>query len=76
MTGLVGNTVVLAQESGQAGLGTLLANILGDPLSIVLVLMGAVLVGVSVLVFGYLTLGAVVDVVTPDLSGEQPPQAR
>lgn len=47
----------------------LLVQILSDPLSIVLLLTGAVLVGVSVAVFGVLALGAVLDLVTPEPKG-------
>lgn len=46
-----------------------------DPLSAVLLLLGAVLIVFSMGVFGYLTLGALVDLVTPDLSGRAPPEA-
>ena len=46
-----------------------------DPLAAVLVAVGAVFMLVSFGVFGYLTLGALVDLVTPDLSGRAPPRA-
>lgn len=47
----------------------------GDPISAILLLFGIVFVGVSSAVLGYLTLGALVDLVMPDVSGQSPPQA-
>lgn len=52
--------------------GTVVA---GGPVEALLVLIGALLVAVSMGVFGYLTLGALVDLVTPDLSARTPPRA-
>lgn len=46
-----------------------------DPLSALLLLVGALLVAVSMGAFGYLTLGALVDLVTPDVSARGPPRA-
>jgi len=46
-----------------------------DPISAVLMALGSLLVFVSLGVFGYLTLGAAVDLITPDVSGRSPPQA-
>lgn len=50
----------------QASITEAVGNILGDPISIVLVAMGALLVGFAMTVFGYLSLGAVVSLVTPN----------
>lgn len=48
-----------------------------DPLSAVLILLGAVLVGAASAVFGYLTLGAVASlVVRPGSGPSQPPEAQ
>ncbi len=41
---------------------------LRDPISFILVVTGALLVGGASAVFGVLTLGAVADALTPDLS--------
>jgi len=49
---------------------------LGDPLSAVLLATGTVLFALSFLVLTYLTLGAMVDLVTPDVSREPPLRAR
>ncbi|PSP95025.1 hypothetical protein BRC91_03190 [Halobacteriales archaeon QS_4_62_28] len=48
---------------------------LSDPLSALLIAFGALFVGASSAVFGYLTLGAAVDLIIPDVSGRQPPRA-
>ena len=48
---------------------------LSDPLSALLIAFGALFVGASSAVFGYLTLGAAVDLIMPDVSGQQPPRA-
>lgn len=76
MLPLVGHVIVLAQEGGGPGLEALAGNLLSNPLSIVLLLIGALLVGVSVMALGYLTLGAVAEFVLPDFSQGQPPQDR
>jgi MFS superfamily sulfate permease-like transporter len=76
MIPLVGHVIVLAQEGGGPGLEALAGNLLSNPLSIVLLLIGALLIGVSVLVLGYLTLGAVIEFVVPDVSQGPPPQGR
>ncbi|MDS0280585.1 hypothetical protein [Haloarcula onubensis] len=47
---------------------------MADPLSAVLILVGAVLVGAASAVFGYLTLGAVVSLVIRPGSGPSPPR--
>ena len=44
-----------------------------DPLSAILILIGAVFVGVSSAVFGYLTVGAAVSLVMRPGSGQSPP---
>jgi len=50
---------------------------LADPLSAVLILLGAVLVGAASAVFGYLTLGAAASlVVRPGSGPSQPPEAK
>lgn len=46
-----------------------------DPLAAVLLALGTVLIAFSMGVFGYLTLGALVDLLTPDVGGHGPPQA-
>jgi urea transporter len=46
---------------------------LTDPISAVLILIGAALVGVSSAVFGYLSLGAAFSLVTRPGSGRSPP---
>lgn len=52
------------------------ATVVGnDPVSAVLVAVGTLLMVVSFGVLGYLTLGAVVEFLTPDLGGRAPPQA-
>lgn len=47
-----------------------------DPLSAVLLVIGALLVGVSSAVFGFLVVGAGVDLVTPDSGGRTYPPDR
>ncbi|MFC4551384.1 MULTISPECIES: hypothetical protein [Halorussus] len=47
---------------------------LSFPSSFILVLSGFLLITFSVLVFGYLTLGAIVDLFIPDSLGRRPPQ--
>lgn len=45
-----------------------------DPLSAILVVVGQLLIAVSILVFGYLTLRAALDLVIPESIGRAPPQ--
>ncbi|MCL9814424.1 hypothetical protein [Natranaeroarchaeum aerophilus] len=45
-----------------------------DPLSAILVIVGQLIIGVSVLVFGYLTVRAAIDLVTPESVGQAPPR--
>ena len=47
---------------------------LADPISAVLILIGAVLVGAASAVFGYLSLGAAASLVMRPGSGRSPPQ--
>jgi urea transporter len=47
---------------------------LADPIAGVLILIGAVLVGISSAVFGYLSLGAAASLVFRPGSGRSPPQ--
>jgi hypothetical protein len=47
---------------------------LSDPLSAISVAVGSAFIGLSVLAFGYLVLGAVADAVLPDLSSREPPR--
>ena len=47
---------------------------LTDPISAILILIGAVIVGVSSAVFGYLSLGAAFSLVMRPGSGRSPPQ--
>ncbi|MFC6731541.1 MULTISPECIES: hypothetical protein [unclassified Haladaptatus] len=49
---------------------------LSDPLSALLLTMGALLTGFSVLVIGYLALGAVGDALVGDLTQGPPQQGR
>ena len=49
---------------------------LSGPISFVLVVLGSLLFAVTFAVFGYLALGAVVDLVIPDSTGRAPPQAN
>ena len=64
----------------QATLGELVSNLAthftNDPLALVMALTGAALVGGASAFFGYLTLGAAADFLTPDVSNEPPSQAR
>lgn len=46
---------------------------LADPISAVLILIGAVLVGAASAAFGYLSLGAALSLVTRPGSGRSPP---
>jgi len=46
---------------------------LNDPISAVLILIGAVLVGAASAAFGYLSLGAALSLVTRPGSGRSPP---
>lgn len=48
---------------------------LSDPLSAVSILFGGLFLGASMLALGYLTVGAVVDLVTPEKSQSQSPRA-
>lgn len=45
-----------------------------DPVSGILLASGAVFVGLSSAVFGYLTLGAALDLLTPEAGTRGPPQ--
>lgn len=45
-----------------------------DPVSAVLLASGALFVGLASAVFGYLTLGALVDLITPEASVRGPPR--
>jgi len=47
---------------------------MADPISAVLILIGAALVGAASAVFGYLTLGAAVSLVVRPGSGPKPPR--
>ena len=47
---------------------------LADPISAVLLALGAIFVAFSSVVFGLLTAGAVLDAVIPDISAGKPPQ--
>lgn len=54
--------------------GKFLDIALADPISAVLILIGAVLVGLASAVFGYLSLGAAASLVIRPGSGRSPPQ--
>lgn len=43
-----------------------------QPVSVLLILFGTLFLAASVGVFGYVTLGAIVDLVTPEISREPP----
>ncbi|NLV08625.1 MULTISPECIES: hypothetical protein [Halomicrobium] len=64
----------------QATVGELVSNLLthftNDPLALLMALAGAAFVGGASLFFGYLTLGAVADFITPDVSNEPPSRAN
>lgn len=47
---------------------------LSDPLAAISMAFGSAFIGLAVLVFVYLTLGSVVDLVTPDISSRGPPR--
>ena len=47
---------------------------LSDPLAALSMAFGSAFIGLSVLVFAYLSLGAVADLVVPDLSSRKPPR--
>jgi len=47
---------------------------LSDPLAAISMAFGSAFIGLSVLVFAYLSLGAVADAVVPDLSSREPPR--
>lgn len=47
-----------------------------DPVSAVLLALGALLTALPVLVLGYLTLGAAVSIFTVEAAPRQPPEAR
>ena len=49
---------------------------LGDPLSAVLILVGSAMFALSVGAFGYVTLGALVDLLTPSIGREPPKEAQ
>jgi len=49
-------------------------NIVSDPLSIGLILVGALLLGASFTLVGYLAFGAVMDTILPDFSSRGPPR--
>ncbi|WP_433625398.1 hypothetical protein [Halomicrococcus sp. NG-SE-24] len=56
-----------------------MVNLFGDvaatnPLSALLLLVGAILVGFSMLVFGYLSVGGVFSAIVPDSPGRAPRQ--
>jgi len=74
MTRLLGSIAPLATETTDVALGDLLATLFSDPLGALLILFGGAFVGLSVLAFGYLALGAVVDAVVPDFSSRGPPR--
>ena len=54
--------------------GKFLDIALSDPISAVLILIGAAIVGLSSAVFGYLSLGAAASLVIRPGSGRSPPQ--
>lgn len=60
MVDLIGNIMTMIE--------TFTSIALNDPVSAVLILFGSLFVGGGMLVFAYLSLGAVVDFVTPDFS--------
>lgn len=68
MVDLIGTNVPLATESANVPLTDILTTILSDPLSVISILFGALFIGGAMLALGYLSIGAVLDLVTPDLS--------
>lgn len=67
LTELIDSLVTLPQEI--AGVA------LSGPIPFILVVVGSLLFALSFAVFGYLALGAAVDLLVPDFSGRSPPQA-
>jgi type IV secretory pathway VirB2 component (pilin) len=56
-------------------LDNLVTHFTGDPLALVMALLGALFVGGASAVFGYLSLGAALDLIMPDVSNQSPPRA-
>jgi hypothetical protein len=71
MQSLIGALV----ESILAAPGEFIAVATGSIPQALLVLCGALVMTVAMGGFGYLVLGALVDAIMPDLSGQSPPQA-
>ncbi len=67
LTELIDSVVAMPEE-----FATVAGN---DPLAAAMMAVGTVVMIVSFGAFGYLTLGALVDLVTPDVSGRSPPTA-
>lgn len=66
MSSLLGSIPKLVTEISRVALS--------DPLSAISVAVGSAFIGLAVLAFGYLALGAVADTVVPDFSSREPPQ--
>jgi hypothetical protein len=73
MDGLSG-AVPLVQATETIPITEALTNVVGDPLSVVSLLFGALFVAAASAVLGYLALGAAVDAVVPENLGEPPRQ--
>jgi len=56
-------------------LDNLVTHFTGDPLALVMALFGALFVVAASAVFGYLSLGAALDLIMPDVSNQSPPRA-
>lgn len=67
LTDLVDSLITLPQE--------IAAVAFSGPISFVLVVLGSLLFAITFAAFGYLALGAFLDLFTPDVSGRAPPQA-
>lgn len=62
----IGALVLLQSEAPQATIGEALANVLGNPISILTLLFGVLFLLFSMGYFGYLSLGAFVDLIVGD----------
>lgn len=58
---------VVLQAEATVPIGEALGNVLGDPVSVLTVLVGGAVLAASMGVFGYLVLGALVELVAGDV---------
>lgn len=57
-------------------LDSLVSHFASDPLALVMALFGALFVAGASAVFGYLSLGAALDLIMPDVSNQSGPRSR